>query len=65
VGGDAAFDSLHEARTDFHESLMRNVLTPVDAWREQLRVVEVRGGARGACGWWGRVGGGRGRSFYL
>ncbi|GBF91985.1 hypothetical protein Rsub_04709 [Raphidocelis subcapitata] len=42
VGGDALFDGLDEARGYFHSKLMGDVLGPVDAWREQLRVVEAR-----------------------
>lgn len=41
VGGDAAYDGLAEARHDFHSRLMRDVLAPLDSWRENLRRSEV------------------------
>lgn len=44
VGGDAAFGALDEARRDVAASIMKDVLTPIDAWRESLRAVQVRAG---------------------
>ncbi|KIZ03905.1 hypothetical protein MNEG_4053, partial [Monoraphidium neglectum] len=42
VGGDdATFGALEEARGELRDRIIGDVLHPVDAWRELLRVVEA------------------------